>query len=107
MTLQYAQADELPAWEATVTVNGAALDFSTGWTFAVRIADPATDTLALTKTTGITGATGGVVTVAWATTDLDIDPQIYRAQLTGTRIIDSAQFTVDERVRIRPRNDAL
>lgn len=103
MPLAYKKADELPAWVATVSINGTLPDFSTGWTFTVKLATTATATPTLTKSTGITGAASGVITVAWGTNELSITEQDYLAHLTGTRASDSAQFTVSERITISPR----
>lgn len=104
MALSYASGDERPSWQATVTVNGVAEDMSSGYTFGVTLTNVGTGTVVLTKTTGITGATGGVVTVAWATNELAVAQGSYLAQLVATRTSDSAQWTVDEKVTIRTRN---
>lgn len=105
--IEYHVADERPAWKATVTVNGTADDMSTGYTYQVKIyraglADDPTATL-LTKTTNITGATGGVVTVAWAPNDLAIAEGLHVAQLKASRTSDSAEWTITELIRIKPR----
>lgn len=102
-TISYHQADELPAWVPTISSNGANPDFSTGWTFQVKVAASPTATAALTKTTNITGATGGAVTVAWAPNELDLEPGLYLCQLTATRSSDSAQETVEVDLEIKPR----
>lgn len=50
--------------------TGATIDFSTGWTFTVKLCSAGTKTAALTKTSGITGAaTLPNVTIDWSTTD--------------------------------------
>lgn len=103
MALVYFEGDERPAWAATVTVNGVADDMSTGYTFRVLIYLDANTTPVLTKTTNITGAAAGLVTVAWAPGDLAIDPAQYVAQLTATRTSDSAEWTVTEPVLINAR----
>lgn len=99
MALTYHRGDELPQWVATVTVNGTAPDLSTGYTFAVTVRQ-GDGTAVLTKTTNITGASAGVVTVAWASDDLDITPGTYRVLLTATRTSDSAEWTVEDQLRI-------
>ena len=99
--LTYYVGDERPSWQATVTVNGVADDMSTGYTFVVKVAASLDGTAVLTKSTNITGATGGVVTVAWADGDLAQTAGEYVATLTATRVSDSAEWTVSERISIR------
>jgi hypothetical protein len=49
---------------------GAIIDFSTGWTFTVKICAAGTTAVAATKTLGIVGgATIPNVTIAWSATD--------------------------------------
>ncbi len=107
MQLEYFQADERPAWAATVTVNGVGDDMSTGYTFVVKIHTPSDPTdVKTTKTTGITGGASGLVTVARSGSDLDITvttPTTYMAQLKATRVADSAEWTIDQPILIRPR----
>jgi len=63
----YYNDQELPV--ATFDLSELGEDFSTGWTFSVRLCRAnAPTTTVLLKTTGIT-ATATVVTVAWSTTD--------------------------------------
>ena len=65
--LTYYNDQELPV--ATFDWSNAGEDFSTGWTFTVRLArTTARATTVLLKTTGIT-STATSVTVAWSTTD--------------------------------------
>ena len=65
--LSYYNDQELP--NATFDWTNAGEDFSTGWTFTVRLArTTARATTVLLKTTGIT-STATSVTVAWSTTD--------------------------------------
>jgi hypothetical protein len=72
MTYVYRADQELPAIPLNwVDGTGAIIDYSTGWTFTVKIclATAPTTTLA-TKTTGITGAaTAPNVTIDWVTAD--------------------------------------
>lgn len=100
--LDYFRGDERPYWTGTVTVSGVADDLSTGYTFTVRVATDLEATATLTKTTGITGASGGAFTVAWAAGDLDIAPGQYVATCTARRTSDSKDWTVSEPVRIKP-----
>lgn len=99
MALTYHRGDELPQWVATVTVNGSTPDLSSGYTFTVTVKQ-GSDAAVLTKTTNITGATAGVVTVAWADGDLDIAAGTYRVLLAATRTSDSAEWTVEDQLRI-------
>lgn len=102
--LSYFRADERPAWVHTESVNGVADDYSSGFTFEVKLAAAVAPTTAvLTKTTGITGAADGVVTVRWAPNELDLEPGRYIAQLKITRTSDSHELTIQERLTIRPR----
>jgi hypothetical protein len=103
MTLTYHRGDERPAWQATVTVNGQADDLSSGYTFAVKIATRRNAEPVTTKTTGITGAAAGIVTVAWSGNALNITPGRYIAQLKATRTSDSAEWTIEEEIEIRAR----
>ena len=99
MTLRYHRGDERPAWQATVLVNGSTDDMTSGYTFSVRV-QQGDATPVLTKTTNITGAAGGVVTVAWAENDLDIAPGRYKVLLTATRTSDSLEWTVQDTIEI-------
>lgn len=101
MTVSYTRGDELPAWEETVTLNGATPDLSTGWTFEVTLSKTGEDDIS--KTSGIVATSGGVVQVQWAVNELDITPGTWRALLTATRTSDSRQWTARERVYIRSR----
>jgi len=101
--LVYHRGDERPAWVATVTVNGTADNMTSGYTFQVLLYTDPTATPVLTKTSNITGAAAGAVTVAWNATDLDIPPGLYTAQLKATRTSDSAEWTVTEPVLIKAR----
>lgn len=103
MTISYFAGDERPYWEATVTIDGATEDLTSGYTFEVNIAATTTSVPVVTKTSGITGATAGVVTVAWATGELAIDPGTYVVQLTATRVSDSKDWTVQDKIKIKPR----
>jgi hypothetical protein len=104
MTIEYFAGDERPYWEATVTVDGVAEDLTSGYTFEVNIAPTATTTPStVVKTSGITGAAAGVVTVAWATGELAIATGTYVVQLTATRTSDSKDWTIQDKIKIKPR----
>lgn len=102
--LQYHQSDELDAWQATILASGVNPDFSSGYTFKVVVKNAAGTTV-LTKTTGITGASGGVITVAWAAGELNIAPGLYTAHLIRTRTSGTLEGTTAEDIEILPRND--
>ncbi len=101
MALSYFRNDERPDWVATVTVNGATDDMSSGYSFSVKIATDLSSAAVLTKTTNITGAAAGVVTVAWAAGELDIAPGQYVATLTARRTSDSRDWTISEPLTIK------
>lgn len=83
--------------------DGSVIDFSSGWTFSLKLGDPGS-AATLTKTTGITGAsTAPNVTVAWATT-LDLNnlaATTYTADLTATRTSDSKQRVMRFRLTVK------
>lgn len=64
----YYNTQELPV--ATVDWSAAGEDFSTGWTFTLRMARTTSRGVTLmVKTTGITATAGGIVSIAWSTSD--------------------------------------
>lgn len=71
--------------------DGSLVDFAAGWTFEFKVGFPGSAAV-LTKTTGITGATGAGqepsgtpnVSVAWASGQLDLPARAYQWQLTCT-----------------------
>ena len=80
----YVAGAELPGltlpWKEELTADTwTDLDLSSGYTFTLTLTDTA-GTVALTKTTNITGADGSV-TVAWAVDDLDQTTGIYTLRL--------------------------
>lgn len=98
--MTYARGDERPAWVASFVLDGAEDDdYSTGFTFAVRLTQEST---VVTPTPTFFGSVGSV-SVQWATGDLNIAEGVWIAQLTVTRTSDQAQFTVTDTIRIRPR----
>jgi hypothetical protein len=103
MTIQYFQNDERPYWEATVTIDGVGEDMSSGYTFEVNIAATPTATPVLTKTSGIVGGAGGVVTVGWAVGDLNLAAGTYFVQLTATRTSDNKDWTIQDKIKIKSR----
>lgn len=90
--LQYHTTAERPSVSMWLQDDdGSLIDFSTGYTFSLKVGTPGSAAV-LTKTTGIVGAAGaGVeptgtpnITVAWSTGELAISPGIYTWQLTAT-----------------------
>jgi hypothetical protein len=65
--------------------DGNLIDFSTGYTFELKLVHRTTGTLALTKTSGITGAaTSPNIIAAWSSGELAITPGPYRVHITAT-----------------------
>lgn len=90
--LTWVRGSELPSAEFWWTNRQKALiDFSSGYTFTLKIGKRGAKALT-TKTTGITGAVGsgleptGVpnLTVSWSTTDLDIAGGDYDLTIVAT-----------------------
>lgn len=103
--LTYIQGSDLPdaaiRWEDS---TGTLIDYSTGYTFELKIGSPGTTAL-LTKSTGITGAaTDPNITVAWATTgELNtLAVGTHSAQLKATRTADSKHRFLPFEIRIDP-----
>lgn len=94
MNASYIQGAELPdltiAWRDSA---GNLIDFSSGYTFVLKLGTPGAAAV-LTKSTGITGAaTSPNVTIAWAAAaELNtLAPAHYQAHLVATRTSDSKQ----------------
>ena len=67
----YATDQELPTFRAQWNASdGTGIDLSAA-TFTLKLVN-SSGTTALTKTSGITGTSGGLVTVTWATGELNI-----------------------------------
>jgi hypothetical protein len=94
-----AERPDLALW--LLDDDGTLIDFSTGYTFQLKIGDPGSTAL-LTKTLNITGATGaGVeptgtpnITIGWAAGELDITPGTYELQLTATTASADREFVM-------------
>jgi hypothetical protein len=80
---------ELPDWTFHWTAGGATIDFSTGYTWTLRVGS--SNAGVLEKTSGITGAaTDPNVTVVWAAGEWDgVAPGNYAFTLTPRRTSDS------------------
>lgn len=100
--IEYFAGDERPAWQPTVSVNGTTEDMTTGFTFTVKAIDQ-NGSIDLTKTTGIAGGPGGVVTVTWAAGELALTPGRYTVQLTGVRNSDGLDWTIQDQMLIKKR----
>lgn len=103
MSASYVLGDELGdlaiAWYDR---NGDLIDFSTGWTFSVKVGQVGSAAL-FTKSSGITGAaTDPNVTVAWATSgELNsLSAGVYTFQIAATRVADSKVRTRQGEIRI-------
>jgi hypothetical protein len=91
-TLRYHKTAERPSAELwLLDDDGTLVDFSTGYTFSLKIGVKGSTAL-LTKTSGITGAAGAGaeptgtpnVSVAWSAGELNLTPARYVWQLTAT-----------------------
>lgn len=90
--LHYYAHDERPSaeiwWQDD---DGTLVDFSSGYTFSLKVGVPGSAAL-LTKTSGITGAAGAGseptgtpnIVVAWTAGELNLTPGIYALQLKAT-----------------------
>ena len=105
-------SDEHAQWVATVTLNGTLTDYSTGYTFTCVVANATTGATLMTKTTGITGAASGVVTVAFTGAELATAtvtatygaPVEYLLYLIPRKTSDSSDGpTIEERLQMRYR----
>jgi hypothetical protein len=66
--------------------DGTLINFSSGYTFEVKLVNRVDGTIGLTKSAGITGAAVSPnITVAWTTGELAaVPPAAYRVHLTAT-----------------------
>ncbi len=99
MTLRYYVGSDLPDTQITVrNGDGTYPDFSSGYTFAVKVAPAGSTSASFTKSTSITGAAGSAtvanVSVSWATSgELNsLTAGYYILQLQVTRSSDSRQW---------------
>jgi hypothetical protein len=105
LAVSYVQGADLPDlafdWRDS---SGALINFSSGYTFVLKIGEPGS-AASVTKSTGITGAaTSPNVTVAWATSgELNtLAVGVYTVQLIATRTSDSKQRFLEDRLTIKP-----
>ena len=102
-TYNYRTDSELPAvpiyWQQA---DGDYYDFASGWTFTVLVVDGATGEVKLTKTSGITGATGDVdtpnIVIAWAAGEMaTIGVGIHEVLVNARRTADSFDLPLPRR----------
>lgn len=105
MPVAYVQGSDLPdltfEWRDR---SGALIDFSSGYTFVLKVGTPGS-AADVTKSAGITGAaTAPNVTVAWATAgELNaLVPGVYALHLIATRTSDSKQRFLEDQLTVRP-----
>lgn len=105
MSLQYTAGADLPdggvEWKDR---NGTIIDFSTGYTFEVRVGS-AGSAATFSKTTGITGAaTSPNLTIQWATSgELNTLPAgNYSVQIIATRTADSRARILNDTIQVLP-----
>lgn len=101
----YTQGADLPdlpiTWQDSA---GAVIDFSTGYTFEVRVGSRGS-AAAFSKTTGITGAaTAPNLTIQWATSgELNtLAAGRYSVQVTATRTSDNRQRVMSDALQVLP-----
>jgi hypothetical protein len=107
-TPTYTIGDELPSIGIDWYANGVLIDFSTGYTWRLRIGRG--DTAAVEKTTGITGAaTSPNVTIDWVEGELDdLDGGLtYTAQLRARRTSDDKDRTLVFRLNVNREMGAV
>lgn len=104
-TAVYVQGADLPDLAITWNdQNDDLRDFSSGWTFSLKVGDPGSAAL-FTKASGITGAaTDPNVTIAWATSgELNtLATGSHTGQITATRTSDSKQLIRTFPISIKP-----
>lgn len=111
MAIELHTSDEHAQWLVTIVYNGNRLDYSTGYTFTCYVVNASGSTL-LTKTTGITGAASGQITVAFTGAELSSggvtatfnNPVTYKLFLVPRKTSDSSDGpTVEETLTMRWR----
>lgn len=99
--------DELNPWIVTREVSGSNPDYSSGYTFAVTATSVGSSTYSFSKTTGITGATDGVITVTWTSSDLgSLAAGTYELILTITHVGSSKQDSLSDRITVLAKPSA-
>ena len=103
MAVQYEIGEELDDLQVTwLDPDGNVRNFSTGWTFELKIGQTGSAAV-MTKTTGITGsATAPNLVVTFAAEELVMAAATYTAQLRARRTIDSKDLFQQFEMAIRP-----
>jgi hypothetical protein len=108
ITPTYIVGDDLPSIEIDWYVGGVLVDFSSGYSWRLRVGRG--DTATVEKTTGITGAaTSPNVTIDWAADELaTLDGgQTYTAQLRARRTSDNKDRTFVFRLNVNREMGAV
>lgn len=99
MSLRYYVGSDLPDTQITLrNGDGTYPDFSSGYTFSIKVAPAGSTTATFTKSTNVTGAAGSAtvanLTISWATSgELNsLTAGYYILQVTVTRTSDSRQW---------------
>lgn len=99
------QGSDLPDYSRPwLASDGSVIDFSSGYTFQVKVGNPGS-AAAFTKTTGITGAaTSPNITIAWATSgELNtLTPGAHTLQVKATRTSDSKERFMTDTIIVLP-----
>jgi len=100
----YYQGSDLPDLAETWTDStGAVIDFSAGYSFAVKVGKRGAAS-AFTKTTGITGASSAPnITIAWSTTgELNSLPSgVYIVRIIATRTSDGKDRIMQTTIQVK------
>ena len=103
LTVSYAQGADLPDLGIDWTDQaGELIDFSTGYSFELRVGAPG-ESAALAKSSGITGAaTAPNVTISFDDDELsDLEPGHYMADLIATRTADGKDRAMRFRLSVK------
>ena len=108
--LRYIAGSDAPELRLTFqNGDGTYPDFTTGYSFELKIAAFGSTTALVNKTTGLTGAAGSATApnliVTWATTNElnTLTPGFYVLQATAKRTSDNAEWHEQWDLEIRPK----
>lgn len=90
----YRQDQEEPAFAVDWRDhNNQVIDFSTGYSFQVKLKKGVATAAVLTKTTGVTGSADSPnITIAWASGELNVDPGEYIVFIKATSVAGDRRF---------------